>query len=226
MLGCRARCPGHPGNRPTSHLASRLLFVQPMTWSKLFSLTCIVGLPSACASATPATVAPHSSAPVTTAAATPQAGPQPRKSHDRYVGLQLFVLDTRGPATESALPPPLAAAAGCHEHACVLVSAPVLLAHSRAPMQLEVGNLTDEQRFTVRARGFARNSTVELDVQANIRRPDQALSLEFNGVVTPGGVTHLGTLQGRDGSGPELFAVVTSGTIDEATGSLKAWHGG
>lgn len=178
----------------------------------------------ACAASTPATTPPATTPPDASSQCNPvsQSGVEP--DDDRFVGLQLFVLDTNGPATTSTLPAAIFEAADCSAHACTVVSAPALLGHPHTPMRIEVGNLADDQAFAVDVAGRPRASTVELEVEMRMLKPDEKMSLAFSGILAPGSVTHLGTLRGREASGPEVFAVVTLGTPQDAAEALKVWE--
>ncbi|MBL4685008.1 MAG: hypothetical protein JKY37_10490 [Nannocystaceae bacterium] len=192
-------------------------------------LLSVSALAFACASSTPAsstpatiTSEPDASSQCDSVSFSPGSEVQP--GDDRFVGLQLFVLDTHGPATTSTLPAGVFDAADCKAHACTVLSAPALLGHPGTPMRIEVGNLADDQSFAVDVNGRPRGSTVELEVEMRLLKPSERMSLAFSGILAPGSVTHLGTLRGREASGPEVFAVVTLGTPEDAAEALKAWQ--
>ena len=142
----------------------------------------------------------------------------------QLVSMRLFVVAASGDGVDEGLPEAIRSSPTCSSEGCTLLLAPMLLGRSRGQMKLEVGTGSDQNLFPLDARPRLSKEHVELELQARLavegedeRSP--AHRLEFEGLLEPGQITHVGTFHSEDHRGhtvgPQVFIMVDRATPPE-----------
>lgn len=161
-------------------------------------------------------------------------------THDEeqeLVGVQLLVVERNGSGPSVAKG--MRKALDCTASSCSVVAiVPPLLNPSQSMSQAVVSNVDQSGILDVQTHVEPREGTVELRLDAQYRyeqdlprglprdlsRLTREAELRYRSCVNLGAPTLLGNLGGRDGVGPEVWAVVTKGEMPEVREQIEHWN--